>query len=1047
MKVFLSCVSTEFKSHRLRLANQLGALRDCRYEVRVQEDFQQGGFTLLDKLADYIRECDLVIHLAGTACGARPSPEHVRALLRSLGDVPPDPLPEWSYTQWEYQLAMRNQCRMLVYLSAADAPLDCALPLQQTDEEARLQQAHLETIRQSGKHRSGFTSYHTLVREVFHDLGLEIELKINNLPYKSLGSLFKGRDKFLHRIHDTLGRVGHLGHQRFAAITASATAATVHGLGGMGKTRAAIEYAHRYADEYTALLFVRADTPASLQQNLALLSGPGVLDLAEKDTREVDVQVAAVLQWLQQHPGWLLILDNADSDDAAQAVQNLMGILTPSGQVLVTSRLSNWPAAVESLALDVLDEAAAAAFLLERTQARRRKAPDDPEQARAVAIELGGLALALEQAGAYIEHHRCTFAAYLAEWQERRDMVLEWFDPRVMQYPMSVAVTWQTSFDRLSGSASVLLCVLAWLAAEPIPEWLLEAGGGPFGSEVIGQAESKPVPREALSDLEAHSLVTRADETESFSVHRLVQEVTRRRVRGNDEGVDLNSALQWVDNAFCGDPHDVRSWPVLAPLAQHALAVAENADSARISEPTARLMSMVGALFKTKAQYREAEPLYRRALAIGEWTYGPNHPKVGVRLNNLAQLLQSTNRLAEAEPLMRRALVIDEKSYGPDHPEVAIDLDNLSQLLKDTNRLVEAEAPIRRALAIDEKSYGLDHKNVARDLNNLASLLQATNRLAEAEPLMRRALAIDEESYGPEHPNVGGDLNNLAQLLQATNRLAEAEPLMRRALAIDEKSYGQDHPRVAGQLNNLALLLLATNRLDDAEPVMRRALAIDEESYGPEHPNVARDLSNLAQLLKATNNLAEAEILMRRALAIDERSYGQEHPMVAIRLNNLARLLQETSRVQQAELLLRRALTINETSYGSGHPDVASSLSNLAELLRATNRLGEAEPMMQRALAIDEKSCGPDHPAVARDLNNISGLLRTTNRLVEAERPMRRALEILLKFTRDTGHQHPELQLAVDNYASLLQETGCRNEQARAKLNQIANKYGLSIGT
>ena len=92
-----------------------------------------------------------------------------------------------------------------------------------------------------------------------------------------------------------------------------------------------------------------------------------------------------------------------------------------------------------------------------------------------------------------------------------------------------------------------------------------------------------------------------------------------------------------------------------------------------------------------KADYAEAEPLYRRALAIDEQSYGPDHPNVASDLNNLAQLLQATNRLAEAEPLMRRALAIDEKSYGPDHPNVAIRLNNLAQLLQATNRLAEAE--------------------------------------------------------------------------------------------------------------------------------------------------------------------------------------------------------------------------------------------------------------------------------------------------------------------------------------------------------------------
>ena len=111
-------------------------------------------------------------------------------------------------------------------------------------------------------------------------------------------------------------------------------------------------------------------------------------------------------------------------------------------------------------------------------------------------------------------------------------------------------------------------------------------------------------------------------------------------------------------------------------------------------------------------------------------TYQVKPPKLQhCHLNNLAALLKATNRLPEAEPLMRRALAIDEKSYGPEHPDVAIDLNNLAALLQATNRLPEAEPLMRRALTIDEKSYGPEHPDVAIDLNNLAALLQATNRL------------------------------------------------------------------------------------------------------------------------------------------------------------------------------------------------------------------------------------------------------------------------------------------------------------------------------
>ncbi|NOS87373.1 MAG: tetratricopeptide repeat protein, partial [Methylococcaceae bacterium] len=210
----------------------------------------------------------------------------------------------------------------------------------------------------------------------------------------------------------------------------------------------------------------------------------------------------------------------------------------------------------------------------------------------------------------------------------------------------------------------------------------------------------------------------------------------------------------------------------------------------------------LGRMLKKLARYPEAETEYKAIQVLAQ-----NDAEKAIALNNLAQLLQATNRLSEAEPLMRRAWSIDEASYGKEHPNVAIRLNNLALLLKATNRLSEAEPLMRRALAIDEASYGKDHPNVATALNNLATLLYSTNRLSEAEPLMRRAWSIDEASFGKEHPDVARDLNNLAALLQATNRLSEAEPLMRRVVGIVEISYGKEHPKVAIALNNLTQLL------------------------------------------------------------------------------------------------------------------------------------------------------------------------------------------------------------------------------------------------
>ncbi|HEX3530953.1 MAG TPA: tetratricopeptide repeat protein [Thermoanaerobaculia bacterium] len=669
----------------------------------------------------------------------------------------------------------------------------------------------------------------------------------HHLPFPSLGPLFQGREAMLARLREALVRTPA---GRATAIAGKA----VHGLGGVGKTRLAVEYAWKHAADYTAALFVAAPSPADLRRNLAALCGRSGLDLPEQEAPEEEVREAAVLRWLTGHPGWLLILDNVDSEDAAAAVDGLVAHLS-GGHVLLTGRLARWSAEIEAIELDVLTEAAAVRFLLARTQKSRRKTKTDKADAAALAHELGCLPLALEQAGAYIAERRLTLAAYRNEWHAHHDRVLTWFDSRVSHYPASVAVTWQTSFDRLAAPARRLLERLAWLAPDPIPESLLDV-------PVPDPAEPDPDPHAALAQLATWSLVTRAAETPTFTVHRLVQDVTRRSLGDDPAIVPLVEALRWVNAAFEGEPQDARTWPVLDPLEPHARAVVTYADDAGIAEPTAGLMNNLGQLLDAKARLAEAEPLMRRALDIDEKSFGHEHPDVAIDLNNLAQLLQATNRLAEAEPLMERVVAILEKSLGADHPKVATALNNLAQLLQDTNRLAEAEPLMRRALDIDEKSFGSEHPDIARDLNNLARLLHATNRFAEAEPLIRRALDIDEKSFGLLHPDVARDLNNLALLLKATNRLAEAEPLMRRALDIDEKSFGHLHPRVARDLNNLARLLQATNRLAEAEPLMRRVLVVFLDftrRTGHEHPHLRAAFGNYRGLLRAMGK-TDAEI-------------------------------------------------------------------------------------------------------------------------------------------------------------------------------------------
>lgn len=802
MRIFLSAVSGQFRACRDALASDLRAVG---FEVCVQEDFQQHGRTLLEKLEEYIAGCDRVIALVGDAYGFEPDKA-----------ARPDGRPRRSYTQWEYYFALGERLsgppagRKPVFVYFASPEYLAANRVRQSRTAAKLQAGFVKHIERSGEDWNRFGSLHELRALVLRD-GFRLppapSRKPNNLPYTTLGTLFKGREEFLRSLRATLGEAGG----RAVGVLA---ARSIHGLGGVGKTRLAVEYAWRHRDDYTALLFVTADSPANLRRNLAELVGPLVLDLREaQEAKEEAVRVAAAVQWLEIHPGWFLILDNVDAEEAAQEAETLLPRLQ-RGHVVITSRLRAWGAGVEPLALDVLDATAATDFLLERTATQRRPSPSDAGDAHDLAEALDGLALALEQAGAYVRHVRCTLADYHARWRQQEEQVLTWFDVRQMKYPKSVAVTWETTWKELSPAARTLLEILAWFAPDPIPDSvLLGEATRPLAAEALAGADVVL----ALADLEKYSLLKRelTAERSGLLVHRLVQEITRWRLPGETRRQRLEGALRLVNAAAVGNPRDVRTWPVWVPLAAHVRALVEHADHADISQPTTRLMSDLGLLFSTQSLHEEAEPLLRRAVAIWEKSLGDDHPNVAIALNNLALLLWDTNRLLEAEPLLRRALAIDERSFGLDDPTVARDLNSLAVLLQAANRLSEAEPLMRRALAIDERGFGIDHPNVANSLNNLGQLLQATNRLAEAEPLTRRVVEIFEKSLGEEHPNVATALNNLAQLLQATNRLAEAEPLSRRMVAIFlmfTRRTGHQHPHQQAVLANHRRLSKALGR-------------------------------------------------------------------------------------------------------------------------------------------------------------------------------------------------------------------------------------------
>jgi hypothetical protein len=181
----------------------------------------------------------------------------------------------------------------------------------------------------------------------------------------------------------------------------------------------------------------------------------------------------AVINWLNQDTGWLLILDNADTTEAAKKAKEVFAQLQ-HGHILITTRIDKWIKPIKKKRLDVLNREAAIAFLLETTDESREKTNNDNEMAGVMAGELGYLALALEEASAYIVTKELSLEGYRKKWEANRVIVLEWHDDEQQEYPASVETTWQTSFDQLSPAAITLLNRLSWLAPDPIPKSLLE---------------------------------------------------------------------------------------------------------------------------------------------------------------------------------------------------------------------------------------------------------------------------------------------------------------------------------------------------------------------------------------------------------------------------------------------------------------------------------------------------------------------------------------------------------------------------------------------
>ncbi|HEY3365155.1 MAG TPA: FxSxx-COOH system tetratricopeptide repeat protein [Symbiobacteriaceae bacterium] len=689
-----------------------------------------------------------------------------------------------------------------------------------------------------------------------------------NLPARNPN--FTGRDSLLAGLRDAL-----LSGQPAAVIQA------ITGLGGVGKTQVASEYAYRHAHEYALGWWVRAEEPATLAADYARLAQN--LGLRLEDPNNLSAAAEAVLGWLEQHPGWLLIFDNAGDPEAVSPYIPR----GTTGHVIITSRNAIWRDTARPFPVDVWSRDESIAFL------QRRTGKVDAA-ANALADALGDLPLALEHAGAYFDQNNGSIASYLDLFRKHQRRSMRGAKPP-KDYHATIATTWEISLQavkKASPGAIALMHLVAFLAPEDFPLDALRAGVQELPRVLAGAVADSIAFDEAISVLRRYSLIERRGD--ALAVHRLVQAVIRDQLPAKVWRNWAEVALELVNSQFPVESDDVRLWPQCERLLPHAMAVVGHAEQGHMApESVSWLLNQVGVYLRGRAEFAAARQALSRALAIDEAAYGPHHPTVATDLNNLAGVLKDLGDLATARAHYERALAIDEAAYGTEHTDVAADLNNLAGVLRALGDLATARANYERSLAIDEAICGPHHPTVATLLNNLASVLQDLGDLATARAHFERALAIDEAAYGPHHPTVATDLNNLGIVLKDLGDLAMARAHFERALAIDEAVYGPHHPKVATDLNNLASVLQDQGDLATARAHFEHALAIDEAAYGPHHPRVATRLNNLALVLRDLGDLATARAHLERALAIDEAVFGPHHPRVAKRLSNLASVLKD----------------------------------------------------------------------------------------------------------------------------------------------------------
>ncbi|MGR7026194.1 FxSxx-COOH system tetratricopeptide repeat protein [Geodermatophilus sp. URMC 62] len=573
------------------------------------------------------------------------------------------------------------------------------------------------------------------------------------------------------------GRAGLLEqlHRRLSSGEGTLVVQALHGLGGVGKTQLAIEYAHRFAADYQLVWWLDAEQPVLIPDQLARLAarlelpiGPTVADTVDR-----------LLAELRDRDRWLLIFDNAERPtDVADYRPG------GAGHVLITSRYPGWGALGGRLEVDVLTRAETVALLQARIPALGEELAD------ALAAELGDLPLAAAQAAGYLEQTSLPPADYLRRFREHRETLLARGD--VLGYAGRVDTTWALSLERLGAddpAAVQLLQLSAFLAPEPVPLSLISGHAALFGEPLRATAADPDALADALGALVGYSLARR--HAEGFQVHRLVQAVVRQQLTLDQQQATGQRVVALLAAASPGDPEDPTSWAGYAQLAAHVLATAPLSDHL----PAGRHLVL------DTIRYLQAHSDSSGSRAVAEqlldrWReiLGPHHPDTLTAASTLTSALILDGEVERARALGEETLQRCRRVLGPDHTTTLWTATALIGALVQLGAAEPARALGEETLQRCRRVLGPDHSTTlsAAGAQTVALLLIGEMEPARAlgQDTLQRCLRV----FGPDNPTT---LEAAAALTSALAQLGEAEParlLGQDTLQRSRRVLGPDHP-------------------------------------------------------------------------------------------------------------------------------------------------------------------------------------------------------------------------------------------------------------